>query len=72
MQAGTAEYLGNLDFAQSRTQCFEPLYGITDEIWKLVDRLANLYERICSLFIKSFHPGCDGGRRHKKRIGRLL
>ncbi len=49
MQAGAAQYLGDRDLAQRRAQSLESLHGVSNEIWKPVDRLAVLYERIGSL-----------------------
>ncbi len=72
MKTGTAQYLGDLDLTQTWAQSFEPLHGITHEVRKLVDRFADLYERIRSLLVKTSHSRCDGCWRHKKRIGRLL
>ena len=65
MQAGAAQYLGDLDLAQRWAKSLEPLHGVTDEVRKLVDRLADLHERISTMINKSFHPGGYGGRCHK-------
>ena len=72
MQACAAQYLCDLELTQTWAQSFEPLQAMTHEVRKRVDRRADLSERIRSLLVESFHPGGDGGRCHKKRIGRLL
>ena len=64
MKTCTTHHLGHLEHAKCRTQCLEPLHSITDEIGKLVDRLADLHEGVGALLIESLRPRRDGdGRR---------
>ena len=72
VESGSAEDLGELEFAHTGTENFQPLHEIAGEVGIPIDRLRDLYQGRSARFVLATKPGTDRFRRQKKRLGRLL
>ncbi len=72
VESGTAEDLGELEFAHAGTEHFQPLHEVAGEVGIPIDRLRDLHQGRSVRFVLAPKPGTDRFRRQQKRLGRLF
>ena len=72
VESGSAEDLGELEFAHTGTENFQPLHEIAGEVGIPIDRLRDLHQGRSARFVLAPKPGTNRFRGQQKRPGRLL